>query len=174
MLQLEGKSQMVERMAAIVALGAVLIAGCDRLPYPFTSLFGDDSCQYKETRYAHKSVVCQSDRQYRCDDGHWKGAGIACVTHPLVTARSCALNGSASSPGSATCKSGTEYRCDDGVWKNLVVACRDGDIEARMAPDGRPCTDSGAMVVAQFTLCKSGITFRCEDGDWHDLGTTCQ
>jgi len=26
---------MVERMAALVALGAVLIAGCDRLPHPF-------------------------------------------------------------------------------------------------------------------------------------------
>jgi hypothetical protein len=165
---------MVERMAALVALGAVLIAGCDRLPHPFGSLFGDDSCQYKETRYSHTSVVCQSGSQYRCDDGQWKGSGIACAEHPLVTAKSCTLNGSLYSPGSAKCESGTEYRCDDGVWRSLVVACRSGDIEARMAPDGRPCMDSGAMVVTQSTICTSGITFRCEDGKWHDLGTACQ
>jgi hypothetical protein len=165
---------MVERMAALVALGAVLIAGCDRLPHPFGSLFGDDGCQYKETRYAHRSVVCQSGSQHRCDDGQWKGSGIACAEHPLVTAKSCALNGSSYSPGSASCQSGTQYRCDDGVWKNLVVACKRGDIEARMAPDARPCMYSGAMVVTQSTICKSGITSRCEDSEWRNLGTVCQ
>lgn len=165
---------MVERMAALVVLGVVLIAGCDRLSHPFGSLFGDDSCQYGETRYSHSSVVCQSGRQYRCDDGQWKGSGIACAERPLVTAKSCALNGSWYSPGSAKCESSTEYRCDDGVWKSLVVACKSGDIEARMAPDGRPCMESGAMVVTQFTICKSGITVRCEDGGWHNLGTACQ
>jgi hypothetical protein len=165
---------MVERTAVLLGVGMVLIAGCDRLPHPFGSLFGDDSCQYKETMYSHTSVVCQSGSQYRCDDGQWKGSGIVCAEHALVTAKSCALNGIAYSPGSAQCESGTEYRCDDGVWKSLVVACKSGDIEARMAPDGRPCMDSGAMVVTRFTICKSGITSRCEDGKWHNLGITCQ
>ena len=165
---------MVERMAALLAVGVVLIAGCDRRPHPFGSLFGDDGCQYKENRYSHRSVVCQSGSQYQCDDGQWKGSGMACAERPLVSAKSCTLNGESYSPGSANCKSGTEYRCDDGVWRSLVVACRSTDIEARMAPDGRPCMESGAMVVTQATICKSGITFRCEDGEWRNLGSACR
>jgi len=165
---------MLERMAALVALGAVLIAGCDGLPQAFGSPLGDDGCQYKETWYSHQSVVCQSGSEYRCDDGQWKGSGIACAEHPLVTAKSCTSNGSSYSPGSARCQSGTEYRCDDGRWRNLVVACRNGDIEARMAPDGRTCLYKGATVATLSTLCKSGITFRCEDREWHNLGTACQ
>jgi hypothetical protein len=165
---------MVERMAAFLTLGAVLIAGCDRLPHPFGSLFGDAGCQYKETRYSHTSVVCQAGSQYRCDDGRWKELEIACAEQPLVAARSCVLGGRSRSPGSAKCESGTEYRCDDGVWRSLVVACRSGDIEARMAPDGRPCMYNGETVVTQSTLCKSGITVRCEDHEWHNLGTACQ
>ena len=165
---------MLERKAALVALGAIVIAGCDRLPHPFGSPLGDDGCQYKETRYSHKSLVCQSGSQYRCDDGQWNGSGIACAEHPLVAAKSCALNGSSYSPGSASCQSGAEHRCDDGMWRSLVVACRSGDIEARMAPDGRACSYNGATVATQSTLCKSGITFRCEDREWHNLGTACQ
>lgn len=161
-------------MAALVALGAVLIAGCDRRPHPFGSLFGDDVCKYKDTTYSHASAVCQSGSQYRCDDGQWKGLGTACAEDLLVAAKSCTLNGSVSSPGSASCQSGTEYRCDDGVWRNLVVACKSGDIEARMAADGRPCTYNGDTVATQSTICKSGITFRCEDREWHNLGTACQ
>jgi hypothetical protein len=109
---------MLERMAALVALGAVLIAGCDGLPQAFGSPLGDDGCQYKKTWYSHQSVVCQSGSEYRCDDGQWKGSGIACAEHPLVTAKSCTSNGSSYSPGSARCQSGTEYRCDDGRWRS--------------------------------------------------------
>jgi len=164
---------MFDRMAALV-VGAALIAGCDRLPHPFGSLFGDDGCQYRETRYSHTSVVCQSGSQYLCDDGQWKASGVTCAEHPLVAAESCALDGISFAPGSASCRSGTEYRCDDGVWKSLVVACRSGDIEARMAAGGRACLYNGAPVATQSTLCKSGITFLCEDGAWHNLGTACQ
>ncbi len=164
---------MIERKAALLALGAVILAGCDSRPHPFGSLFGDDGCKYKDTTYSHASAVCQSGSQYRCDDGEWKGLGIACADHPLVAPKSCGLDGSSYSPGSAKCESGTEYRCDDGVWRSLVVACRSGDIEARMAPDGRPCMYNGAMVTTQSTICKSGITFRCEDGGWHNLGSAC-
>ena len=72
---------MVERIATLVALSVVLIAGCDRLPHPFGSPMGDDGCQYNETRYSHESVVCQSGSQYRCDDGQWKASGLACAKH---------------------------------------------------------------------------------------------
>ena len=165
---------MLERMPALIVLGALLIAGCDRLPHLFGSPMGDDGCQYNETRYSHGSVVCQSGSQYRCDDGQWNGSGVACAEHPLVTAKSCAWNGTSSAPGSASCQAGTEYRCDDGVWRSLVVACKSGDIEARMAPDARACSYNGATVATQSTLCKSGITYRCEDREWHNLGTACQ
>lgn len=165
---------MIERQATLLALGAVILLGCNGHPHPFGSLFGDDGCQYKETRYSHGSAVCRSGSQYRCDDGQWKESGIACTENPLVAAKSCALNGNSYSPGSANCDSGTEYRCDNGVWRSLAVACRSGDIEARMAPDGRPCMYNGATVATQSTLCKSGITLRCEDGSWHNLGTACQ
>ena len=165
---------MVKGMAALLAVGAVLLAGCDSRRRPFDSLFGDDGCKYKETTYSHASAVCQSGSQYRCDDGQWKGLGIACADNPLVAPKSCGLDGSSYSPGSASCQSGTQDRCDDGVWKNLVVACKSGDIEARMAPDARPCTYSGATVATQSTICKAGTTFRCEDSEWRNLGTTCQ
>jgi len=165
---------MIERMTALLALVAVLFAGCDLRPRPFGSLFGDDGCTYKETMYSHQSAVCQSGRQYRCDDGQWKGLGSACAEQPLIAARSCTFNGSSYSPGAARCQSGTEHRCDDGVWRSLVVACKNGDIEARMAPDARSCMYNGAMVVTQSTICKSESTFRCEDGEWHNLGTACR
>jgi hypothetical protein len=165
---------MVERIAALLALGAAMLAGCDSGTGTFGSLFGDDGCKYKETAYSHASAVCQSGSQYRCDDGEWKGLGIACAENLAAAGKACDLNGSSYSPGSASCQSGTQYRCDGGVWKHLVVACKSGDIEARMAPDARPCMYSGAPVATQSTICKSGTTFRCEDSGWRNLGTACQ
>lgn len=123
---------MVERMAALLALCAVILAGCDSRPRPFGSLFGDDGCKYKETTYSHGSTACQSGTQYQCDDGQWKGRGAACAESPPVAGKGCGLNGNSYSPGSASCQSGTQYRCDDGAWKNLVVACKSSDIEARI------------------------------------------
>jgi hypothetical protein len=168
------ENEMVARMGALLALGAVCIAGCDLRPRLFGSLFGDDGCTYQESTYSHGSAVCQSGSQYRCNDGQWKGLGIACADDPRVAAKSCGSNGNSYSPGSAICQSGTQYRCDDGVWKNLVVACRSGELEARMAPDGRSCMYNEATVATQSTICKSGTTFRCEDGEWRNLGTACR
>ena len=165
---------MVERMAALLALGAAILVGCDSRPHPFGSLFGDESCKYKDTTYSHASAVCRAGTQYRCDDGQWKGWGTACAENLPVAGKGCDLSGNSYSAGSASCQSGTQYRCDDGVWKNLVVACKSGDIEARMAPDARPCMNSGATVATQSTICKSGTTFRCEDSEWRNLGTACQ
>ena len=84
---------MVERMAALVALGAVLIAGCDLRPRPFRSVFGEDGCKYKEATYSHGSTTCQSGTQYRCDDGQWKGWGTACAENLPVAGKGCDLNG---------------------------------------------------------------------------------
>lgn len=157
---------MMERRAALVVLGAVLIAG---------PAFGADDCKYKGTKYSHGSAVCQSGSQYRCDDGQWKGLGIACEANPPVAANGCAFNGEAFSPGSSSCQSGTQYRCDDGTWKSLAVACSSaGDAPARMAPQGRTCMYNGATVATQSTICKAGTSFRCDDGEWRNLGTTCQ
>lgn len=165
---------MLARTAALLALGAVLLPGCDRRPHPFGSVFGDDGCEYHDTTYSHASAVCQTGRQYRCNDGQWQELGVTCARDPLVTAKSCELNHRPYAPGSVTCQSGRQYRCDDGMWRNLVATCNNGDIEARMAPDARPCRYSGATVGTQSTLCKSGITYRCEDSDWRNLGTACQ
>ena len=157
---------MIERKAALLALGAVLIAG---------PAFGDGDCKYKGTTYSHGSAVCQSGTQYRCDDGQWKGLAIACTENPPVGAKSCAFNGKSYSPGSASCQSGTQYRCDDGAWVSLAVACTGaGEPATGMAPGGRTCLYNGATVATQSTICKSGITFRCEDGEWRNLGTACQ
>ena len=166
---------MVERIAGLVALGAVLIAGCDLRPRPFRSVFGEDGCKYKDATYSHGSTACQSGTQYRCDDGQWKGWGAACAENPPVTSKGCDLNGNSYSPGSASCQSGTRYRCDDGAWRNLTVACTGGsDGAARLASDGRICMYNGATVAAQSSICKAGVTFRCDDGEWRNLGTTCQ
>jgi len=162
---------MIERNAALLALGAVLIAG---------PAFGDADCKYKGATYSHGSAVCQSGSQYRCHDGQWnrvgiEGVGITCTENPPVAAKDCAFNGSSYSPGSASCQSGTQYRCDDGAWVSLAVACTaSGQVAARMAPVGRTCMYNEATVATESTICKSGITFRCEDGEWHNLGTTCQ
>ena len=86
----------------------------------------------------------------------------------------CKYKGATYSHGSTACQSGTQYRCDDGEWRDLEVACRSGDIEGRMAPDGRSCMYSGVTVATQSTICKEGTSFRCEDGEWRNLGTACQ
>jgi hypothetical protein len=157
---------MIERRMAVLVLGAVLMAA---------PAFADADCTYKGTVYSHGSAVCQSDSQYRCDDGQWSGMAIACAEKLPTGAKSCAFNGTAYSPGSASCQSGAQYRCDDGAWVSLAVACTESDqAAARMAPGGRVCMYNGATVATESTICKAGITFRCEDGDWHNLGTTCQ
>jgi hypothetical protein len=157
---------MIERKAALFALGAVLIAG---------PAFGDADCTYKGATYSHGSAVCQAGSQYRCDDGQWSGVSIACTEIQPVGAKSCAFNGNSFSPGSASCQAGTQYRCDDGAWKSLAVACTGtGQVAALMAPAGRTCMYNGATVATDSTICKSGLTFRCEDGEWRNLGTTCQ
>jgi len=157
---------MIERKAALVILGAVLIAG---------PVFGDDACKYKGTTYSHGSAVCQSGTQYRCDDGQWHGLGIACAENPPAGAKNCAFNGKSYSPGSASCQSGTQYRCDDGAWRSLTIACTSGaEGGARLLSAGRTCMYNGATVATQSTICKSGIMFRCENGEWHNLGTACQ
>ena len=120
---------MAVRTAALVALGALFLTGCELRSRPGSFLFGQEGCKYKDATYSH---------------------------------------------GSTTCQSGTQYRCDDGAWRNLDVACRSGDIEARMAPDGRTCMYNGATVGTQSTICKEGTTFRCEDGEWRNLGAACR
>jgi hypothetical protein len=166
---------MVERMAALLAVSALFIAGCDLRPRPFSSVFGKDGCRYNDSTYSHGSTACQSGTQYRCDDGQWKGWGSACAENPLAAGKGCDLNGNAYSTGSASCQSGTQYRCDDGAWRNLAVACTGGgDGAARIASGGRTCMYNGATVATQSSICKAGITFRCDDGEWRNLGTTCQ
>jgi hypothetical protein len=166
---------MVERIAALLAVGALFLAGCDLRPRPFGPLFGQDGCKYKEATYSHGSTACQSGSQYRCDDGQWKGSGTACAENPPVATKGCNLNGNSYSTGSASCQSGTQYRCDDGAWRNLALACTAGsDVPAGVAPAGRVCMYNGATVATQSTICKSGTTFLCEDGEWRNLGSACQ
>ncbi len=166
---------MVARMAVLLAVSALFIAGCDFRPRPFSALFGADGCRYNDATYAHGSTDCQSGTEYRCDDGQWKGWGAACAENASVAGKGCNLDGSAYSAGSTNCQSGSEYRCDDGAWRNLAVACTGGsDGAARSAPDGRICMYNGTTVAAQSSVCKAGLTFRCDDGEWRNLGTTCQ
>jgi len=158
---------MIERKAALMVLGAALIAG---------PAFGDAECKYKGTMYSHGAAVCQSGSQYRCDDGEWSGLAIACAEGVPIVSKGCTFNGDSFSPGSASCQSGTRYRCDDGAWKSLAVACPNaaGDAPMRLVPAGHTCMYNGATVATESTICKSGVTFRCKDGDWQNLGTACQ
>jgi hypothetical protein len=166
---------MVERIAALLAVSTLLIAGCDIRPRPFPSVFGHNGCGYKDSTYAHGSTACQSGIQYRCDDGQWKGWGTACAENPPAASRGCDLNGNSYSPGSASCQSGTQYRCDDGAWSSLALACiNDSNVPTGVAQGRRACMYNGATVATQSTICKSGITFLCEDGEWRNLGSTCE
>ena len=166
---------MVERMAALLAVSVLFIAGCDVHPRAFSSVFGNDACRYQDSTYSHGSTACQSGTEYRCDDGQWKGWGTACAEDSPVARRRCDLNGTSYLPGSVSCQSGTRYRCDDGAWRSLETACtRGSDVPARAAPAGRACMYSGATVATQSTICKGGTSFLCEDGEWRNLGTACQ
>jgi len=166
---------MVGRTAALVVVSALFIAGCDLRPRPFSSVFGQNGCRYKDSTYAHGSTACQSGSQYRCDDGQWTGGGGACTENLPVAGKGCDLNGNSYSPGSTSCQSGTQYRCDDGAWRNLALACSGGsDVPARVGPAGRACLYNSATVATQSTICKSGTIFLCEDGEWRNLGSACQ
>lgn len=33
---------------------------------------GKDSCLYKDQRYAHGSLMCETDRCMECNDGNWQ------------------------------------------------------------------------------------------------------
>jgi hypothetical protein len=166
----EKEKQLVQRMAALLAVSALFIAGCNLRPRPFSSVFGQEGCRYKDSTYSHGSTACQSGTQYRCDDGQWIGSGTACAENLPAASKGGDLNGNAYSTGSVTCQSGTRYRCDDGAWRNLGLSCIGGS----GGQAGRACMYSGATVATQSTICKSGITFRCEDGEWRNLGTACQ
>ena len=112
---------MVERILAILAVGALFIGGCDLRPRPLPSWFGENGCRYQDSTYSHGSTTCQSGTQYRCDDGQWKGYGPTCA--PSVAGKGCDLDGNAYSTGSASCQSGIQYRCDDGAWTNVGSIC---------------------------------------------------
>jgi len=157
---------MIERNAVLLALGALMIAG---------PAFGAADCTYKEATYSNGSAACQSGRQYRCDDGQWKGLSIACSEEPQVALKACVLSGTNYYHGSVSCLSNSQYRCDDGVWSSLGIACM-GAPEAAMhrASVGRTCMYNGATVATESSICKSGVAFRCNDGEWSNLGTVCQ
>ncbi len=166
---------MVGRTAALVAVSALFIAGCDLGHRQFSSVFGQNGCRYKDSAYAHGSVACQSGSQYRCDDGQWTGGGAACTENAPLAGKGCDLNGNAYSAGSASCQSGTQYRCDDGAWRTLALACSGGsDVPTRGTLAGRTCLYNSATVAPQSTICKSGTIFLCEDGEWRNLGSACQ
>jgi len=156
----------IERSAALLVLGALLIAG---------PAFGDADCTYKGATYSDGSGVCQSGSQYRCDDGRWQALSIACAEHPSGTLNGCALNGTSYFPGSVSCQSNTEYRCIDGAWASLGLTCvHAAEVAAHRAPAGLTCMYDGTTVATESTICKAGVAFRCDDGTWSNLGTACQ
>jgi len=157
---------MIGRRAALLALGALLMAG---------SAFADADCTYKGAAYSHRSGVCQSGTQYRCDDGQWQALSIACAENPSAARNACALSGTSYYPGSVSCQSNTEYRCIDGSWASLGLTCVPvPELAAARIPAGRTCMYDGATVETESAICKAGVTFRCNDGAWSNLGTACQ
>ncbi|MBP1687559.1 MAG: hypothetical protein H6Q33_3702 [Deltaproteobacteria bacterium] len=121
---------MVERMAALFAVSALFIAGCDLRPRPYPSVFGNDGCRYQDSTYSHDSTVCQSGTQYRCDDGQWRSLAVACTgggdgaTRTAPAGRACLYNGATVATQSTICRSGTTFRCEDGEWRNLGSTCQ--------------------------------------------------
>jgi hypothetical protein len=167
---------MIERIAVLLAVSALFIAGCDlRRPRSSSSVFGNNACRYKDSTYSHGTTVCQSGTQYRCNDGRWNRRGTACAENLPVAGKSCDLNGKSYSSGSASCRSGTQYRCDDGAWRNLAVACTgSGDRPERGARKGRTCMYNDVTFATRSSICRAGINFRCDDGEWRNLGTACR
>lgn len=151
----------------LIAMGAMLMTA--------GAAYAEADCTYKGGDYSDRSTVCQSGREYRCDDGKWAVLSTACSEDLPAIGKSCLLDGTLYSPGSATCQSGTQYRCKDGAWGDLAITCTaSGDTMAKRAPAGRTCMYNGATVATESTICKSGVTFRCQDGDWHNIGSACQ
>jgi hypothetical protein len=121
---------MVERMAALLAVGALFIAGCDLRPRPFSLVFGEAGCRYNDSTYSHGSTACQSGTQYRCDDGAWRSLAVACTggsdgaARMAPDERTCMYNGATVATQSTICKSGITFLCEDGEWRNLGSACQ--------------------------------------------------
>lgn len=87
-------------------------------------------CDLHGRSYSHGSASCQSDIEYRCDDGAWRSLKLACgggLDAPARVApagRTCMYNGATVATQSAICKSGVTFVCEDGEWRNLGSACQ--------------------------------------------------
>src|SRR5262245_23250751 len=69
-----GMAHMKRKLSLVAVLGGALLAfGVQN------AMAGhDDNCTYKGTKYSQGASSCQTGQQFRCDDGEWKGLGVAC------------------------------------------------------------------------------------------------
>ena len=135
----------------------------------------DQPCFFKGTMYSGGAASCQSNMQYKCDDGEWKSAKTPCESSPVAASRPCAFDGISYSTGAASCQGGKQYRCEDGTWSDIARSCTVLSANTvKINPGGSTCMYEGATVATGSTICKSESTFLCNNGEWVNLGTLCR
>ncbi len=130
-------------------------------------------CFYKGNPFSQGAVSCQSNTEYRCDNGAWVPTYSSCGTSPIAAPKPCQFSGISFSTGSTNCQNSNLYRCEDGVWQDLSTVCSVGTSPIVPSPGARTCMFGGATVASNSTICKEGSTFMCSDGEWINLGWLC-
>ncbi len=131
-------------------------------------------CLYQGRPFSEGAVSCQSNIQYRCDNGRWVSTYLSCGTSPVAAARPCQFSGISFSTGSTSCQNDNLYRCEDGVWQDMSTVCSSLGTSPIVPSSGaRTCMFSGATVATNSTICKEGSTYLCSDGEWINLGWSC-
>jgi hypothetical protein len=160
---------MKRRLSLVAALGGALLAfGVQN------AAAEHDDCTYKGTKYSEGSSACQTGQQFRCDDGEWKGLGVACSDNPARTAANCQYGGMTFPSGTSSCQAGNQFLCENGTWAGTNVVCPVADSPVKVVPQGRGCTFNDTPVNHNSAICKGGTTYLCSDGEWVILGTKCR
>ncbi len=94
---------------------------------PVATLPGN--CEFAGISFASGSATCRAGRQYRCENGSWRGLDLPCSVGDapitvLPRGENCSYEGTTVASGSAVCRSGTTVLCNNGQWTNLGTACR--------------------------------------------------
>jgi len=154
---------------SLVALGGLLLG------LGVQHALAADDCTYKGAKFSEVAASCQAGVQFRCDDGEWKSAGVACNDKPVAAVQpNCQFGGVTYPNGTASCQQGNQFQCDNGAWAATNVTCPAADSPIKVLPQGRGCSFNDSAVAHNTAICKSGTTYLCSDGDWVILGTKCR
>lgn len=78
------------------------------------------SCSYAGEPRTHGSIVCEGNKQLRCEDGNWIDLAIACAP---AAPRGCQLADADLPEGASICRGGKAQRCREGQWVETGEPC---------------------------------------------------